>query len=291
MVYSILTNGLANNLFQIATGASLAHSNNTEYIACTIEETVPEGMTFNGFINQFQSNTLKNVSFVEGFPEDTTEYVQPGFNYNPIPYSPRIRLSGYFQSEKFFDKEYVRELFSLDKDKLLYIRNKYGKLLDQEIISIHVRRGDYVNRPLRQPVCCMPYFRRAIKYFGKYRQYFVFSDDIAWCRKRFTGSNFHFPDHESPVIDLYLQSLCTHNIISNSSYSWWGAWLNQNPSKIVIVPKTWFGIQMRDYNLTDLIPEEWIKIKNPRTLALTLKIAVYWSVDISKRAFWRLKHL
>ena len=137
----------------------------------------------------------------------------------------------------------------------------------------------------------MPYFRQAINYFGKDKQYLVLSDDIVWCKKKFVGSNFHFPDRESPVTDLYLQSLCTHNIISNSSYSWWGAWLNQNPQKIVIVPKTWFGIQMRDYNLADLIPEEWIKIENPRTVALTIKIITYWSVDICKRAFWRLTHL
>ena len=291
MVYSTLTNGLANNLFQIATGATLARRNNTEYVACTIEETVPNGMTFSDFINQYQGNTLRDVNFVEGIPEDSIEYIQPGFNYSPIEYFDKIRLSGYFQSEKFFDKEYVRELFALDKERLSYIMGKYGHLLNQEIISIHVRRGDYVNRPLRQPVCCMPYFRRAIDYFGKDKQYFVFSDDVKWCKKRFIGSNFHFPDRESPVTDLYLQSLCTHNIISNSSYSWWGAWLNNNPDKVVLVPKTWFGIQMSDYDLSDLIPEEWIKIRNPKTISLTLKIALYWSVDITKRVWWRLTHL
>ncbi len=291
MVYSTLTNGLANNLFQIATGATLARRNNTDYVACTIDETVPNGMTFNDFINQYQSNTLKDVNFVEGIPEDSVEYIQPGFNYTPIKYFDKIRLSGYFQSEKFFDKEYVRELFALDEERRTYIMEKYGHLLNQEIISIHVRRGDYVNRPLRQPVCCMPYFRRAIAYFGKDKQYFVFSDDVKWCKKRFTGSNFHFPDRESPVTDLYLQSLCTHNIISNSSYSWWGAWLNNNPEKIVLVPKDWFGIQMKNYDLSDLIPEEWIKIRNPKTISLKTKIVLYWSVDIAKRAWWRLTHL
>jgi hypothetical protein len=291
MVYSTLTNGLANNLFQIATGASLAYMNNTEYSCCIIEDTIPEKMTLSDFVNQFQKNTLKDVNFIEGIPEDSIEYEQPGFNYKPIPYTDKIRLSGYFQSEKFFDKAYVRELFKINEENLSYIQNKYGHLLKNEIISIHVRRGDYVNRPLRQPVCCMPYFNRAIRHFGKDKSFFVFSDDIAWCKKRFIGKNFHFPDRESPVIDLYLQSLCTHHIISNSSFSWWGAWLNPNPSKIVIVPKNWFGIQMRNYDLSDLIPEEWIKIKNPKTISLSAKIALHWTIDITKRAFWKITHL
>src|SRR3989339_305193 len=137
MVYSTLTNGLANNLFQIATGASLARRNNTDYVACTIEETVPNDMTFNDFINQYQHNTLRDVNFVEGIPDGSIEYIQPGFNYSPIEYFDKIRLSGYYQSEKFFDKDYVRELFALDEDRLSYIMKKYGHLLNQEIISIH----------------------------------------------------------------------------------------------------------------------------------------------------------
>jgi len=291
MVYITLTDRIGNNLFQIATGASLAHRNNTEYIVCVSDIMVPDGVKLIEYIEQFRNNILRNVPFMEGLPEESVEYEQLGVVYNPIKYVDNIRIKGYFQSEKFFDKEYVKKLFSINEPIRSYILGKYGCYFNEEIISINVRRGDYLSRPLRQPVCGMPYFRRAMKFFGPNRRFLLISDDIEWCKKKFRGSNFYFIDDEPPVIDLYLQTLCTHNIISNSTFSWWGAWLNPSPTKVVIAPKKWFGIQMRNYNLTDLIPEEWIRIKNPRTASLTLKIFIYWSIDITKRIFWKLTHL
>jgi len=86
----------------------------------------------------------------------------------------------------------------------------------------------------------------------------VFSDDIAWCKQNFKGDNIEFSER-SPVEDLNLQLACEHNIIANSSMSWWGAFLNKNPSKIVIAPNKWFG-PAQPHNTKDLLPSEWAKI-------------------------------
>ena len=288
MVYTTVTDGIGNILFQIAAGASLAHRNNSDYLVCLSNIDVPGGITLKEHIEPFRSNILRKVKFIDGVPEDSIEYIQPGFEFCEIEYFDKIRLTGYYQSEKFFDKEYVKELFILDEKTLSYINNTYGHLFNEEIISLHVRRGDYLNRPLRQPICEMPYFNRAISYLGKDKRYLILSDDIEWCKKKFIGKNFYFSINEPPIVDLYLQTFCTHNIISNSSFSWWGAWLNPNPSKIVIAPIKWFGLQMTNYNLKDLIPAEWIRISNPRTLSLKLKISYRYFIDLFIRANWKV---
>ncbi|MHC1779984.1 MAG: alpha-1,2-fucosyltransferase [Bacteroidales bacterium] len=287
MVYTTLTDRIGNNLFQIAAGASLAHRNHSDYLVCISDIDVPDGISLSKYIDQFRNNIFRKITFIDGYPHDSIEYIQPGFEFNEIEYFDKIRLSGYYQSEKFFDKDYVRELFSIDDENNNYIKTTYGHLFNEEIISINVRRGDYLTRPLRQPICEMPYFRRAINYLGKNKRYLIISDDIDWCKKKFKGANFFFIDDEPPIIDLYLQTFCTHNIISNSTFSWWGAWLNPNPDKIVIAPKKWFGLQMANFNTKDLIPDEWIRVKNPRTLSLKIKISYRWFIHLFVRAYWK----
>ncbi len=288
MVFTTLTDRIGNNLFQIATGASLAYRHNTGYIACISDMVVSNGISLKDYLEQFRGNIFRKIDFMEGIPDESYEYIQPCFEFREIQYRENIRLTGYFQSEKFFAQEYVRNLFSIDSQTKDYILNKYGFLKERELISINVRRGDFLKRPLRHPVCEMPYFRRAIRHFGKEHKYLIISDDIKWCKKKFRGKNFVFIDDEPPLIDLYLQTFCKHNIISNSTFSWWGAWLNPNPDKIVIAPQKWFGVQMKDYNLSDLIPEEWIRIKNPRTLSFKIKIIFLSLIDLFKKIVWKL---
>ncbi len=281
MVYSTLTDRIGNNLFQIAAGASLAYRNNCAYKACITDFNLPDNMRLKDSVDQYKNTIFRNIDFYDGIPEDSIEYVQPGFHFIPVLYFDKIRLTGYFQSEKFFEKDYVRKLFAIDPVTLAYINNKYSDLfLNNEMISLHVRRGDYVGRPQRQPICGMCYFMNAINYLGKDKKYLILSDDIDWCKRKFSGNNFFFSEKESPVIDLYLQSMCAHNIISNSSFSWWGAWLNNNPGKIVIAPKQWYGKKLNYLNLNDLIPKGWIRLDNPKSFLLKLKIFFYDLKDI-----------
>jgi len=121
------------------------------------------------------------------------------------------------------------------------------------------------------------YYEAAVNELGQKKtnlNFFIFSDDISWCRENFGSiNNVQFVVHDQPADaseDLLLMSACRHQIIANSTFSWWGAWLNDNPEKIVIAPKKWFGRAFTDavhppyasryYNTKDLLPESWIKL-------------------------------
>lgn len=283
MVYVILTDRLGNNLFQIAAAASLASQYHTDYRVCISDFILPNGKKLEESIEFYKKNILRKVKFINYIPSNAIEYIQDGFHYSPLPYFENICLKGYFQSENFFDTDLVHRLFAIDKETNSYIQDKYGEILKKEIISLHVRRGDYVYRPRRQRLCSLAYYKRAIKYFGKNKTFLVLSDDIEWCKKHFRGNNFIYPERENALIDLYLQSLCTHNIISNSTFSWWGAWLNNNPDKIVVAPKQWFGKHLSNYKMDDMIPSSWIRLNNPKSFRIILRAFYYDILDYYDR--------
>lgn len=192
-------------------------------------------------------------------PHPIVDYYQKNFYHEPIPYSPVQKLMGYFQSEKYF-KEYREEIMK-------WFDIPYSR--DKGVVSIHVRRGDYLDEPDNFPVLPLQYYRDAIRYFQikGFNTFRVFSDDIKWCPSFFNYVNF--PDtgfifsayDNSAITDLAFMSSCEHNIIANSTFSWWGAWLNQNPDKIVVAPKIWFGEKNGFYGQSqDVLPEEWIQI-------------------------------
>ena len=135
------------------------------------------------------------------------------------------------------------------------------------VVSIHVRRGDYVTFSTMFPPVERTYLKPAISGFTNMniRNFLVFSDDIPWCKQHFTqyeGCNFQYSEGRNEYEDLVLMSQCEHNIISNSTFSWWGAWLNQNPNKIVVSPSefNWFGKKSK-IDTKDIIPKEWIQIR------------------------------
>jgi hypothetical protein len=162
--------------------------------------------------------------------------------------------------------------YSIDSQTLAYINKKYNDVFLNEVTSVNVRRGDFTSLPEYHPVCSISYFRNAINYIGKRKIYLVISDDIEWCKKSFKGDNYYFIENENPTVDLYLQSLCANNIISNSSFSWWGAWLNTNSDKIVISPsENWVGKKHPVQNTNDLLPETWIKLPNPLTCNVRMR--------------------
>ena len=137
------------------------------------------------------------------------------------------------------------------------LKKKYP--IDENNISIHIRRTDYVTSNGYHPVQSIEYYKQAIEIIGDYDNIFVFSDDINWCKENLKFDNMIFVDGNDDVEDMWLMSICNHNVIANSSFSWWGAWLNNNPDKKVIAPNNWFGSQT-NLNTNDLIPNTWIKI-------------------------------
>ena len=263
IIYVNLFGRIGNNLFQLAAAASLAEKMEASFVALPFSDYLPPSenqQSLYEYLQQFNDSLLRNIDLREGFPLEYTDYYEPCFEYKEIPCINQLLLFGYFQSEKYFDEITVRNLFEIDVQTKKRIMQKYGNLLQQNPTSINVRRGDYLNKQNYHPVCTLEYFNTAIETIGKNQQFLITSDDLPWCKDNFVGTNFHFSEKTDPVENLYLQSLCANNIISNSSYSWWGAWLNLNKNKKVIAPLNWFGPEASELNTQDLLPDSWIKI-------------------------------
>lgn len=170
-------------------------------------------------------------------------------------------LHGYFQTEKYFlsIENSIREDFKFKsprEDLSTRIKNEINK---ESIVSIHVRRGDYVSLQNHHPLLDLGYYEMAKDIFNN-AGFVIFSDDIEWCKKQHIFKDDMIMDRTSDEIDLYLMTAFDHNIIANSSFSWWGAWLNSNYHKIIISPKKWFGPAYHHYDMSDLYPARWIQI-------------------------------
>ena len=256
MVTSNLIGGLGNYLFQIATAYSLA-VDNSDSIIYDPEKSV----IVHNHISTYMDNVLHNVPF--GSVETQNEYHEPNFNYSPIEYSPNLKINGYYQSEKYFlhNRDRILKLFSFGEETNKLVEDKYNNILNTKTCAIHVRRGNYLTLPNHHPVCVFDYYVRAIELMPKDCEFVVFSDDLEWCKNNFTNIDrvFHYIEDNVDYVDLLLMSKCNNNIIANSSFSWWGAWLNSNPNKLVIGPTEWFGTSIK-HNTDNLIPKTWVKI-------------------------------
>lgn len=176
---------------------------------------------------------------------------------------------GFWQNEKYFSEISDKIKASFSFESVLKERNAEMEQMikGSNAISIHVRRGDYVNHSLHGGVCDLDYYRKAIMHIEticKDPTYFVFSDDIDWCRENLQiKRDCYFIDWNKGTesyIDMQLMSLCKHNIIANSSFSWWGAWLNSNRGNVVVAPGKWFAEQEVDRHASDLIPARWTRV-------------------------------
>lgn len=150
----------------------------------------------------------------------------------------------WFQDERWFKRvaPQIREMFSEGVVKC-----------GIDKVSIHVRRTDYVGNDFYFDLSKSDYYQRAIDMFPN-EKFLVFSDDINFCKEYFKGDNFEFSEGKTDTEDMNLMASCKHNIIANSSYSWWGAWLNPNPDKIVICPKNTTKRHVMTF------PKEWREI-------------------------------
>lgn len=218
---------LGNQLFQIAACVGVAEKNNDKAVFSNWKYTD----YFNGPFN-----------FDELIVNKT--YFETKFGYNEIKYNPNLNLDGYFQSEKYFKhcSDKILQMFSFKNENQL--RNKWDNFLNKNTCSIHIRRGDYLLYPNDHPQQILEYYINAIKIIEKKHDidyYLVFSDDINWCKENFKSDKYIFIEGQYNTEDLSLMSYCDHNIICNSSFSWWGSWLNKNEDKMIIAPKKWFG--------------------------------------------------
>lgn len=195
--------------------------------------------------------------------------VEPHFHYWPeIRNVPQdCYLAGYWQSEKYFQKvaSVIRDDF-IFKTPLINRNAEFAEQIGQvNAVSLHIRRGDYIKNPKNVAtygLCTLDYYRAAIQHvYERIEQpyFFIFSDDIIWVKDNLKiDLPCLYIDHNygaESYNDMRLMSLCRHHIIANSSFSWWGAWLNPFPEKIVVAPKKWF---VNENNIEDLYPQGWM---------------------------------
>lgn len=181
-------------------------------------------------------------------------------------------VEGFFQSELYFKcvEDKLREDFKFDSEPDGKNMQVINEMYSSNSVSIHIRRGDYVQKERYQDVyaeCSLDYYKRAVEHIAKQGPeptLFVFSDDIRWAKENLRlNYKTIFVSHntgEKSYEDMRLMSLCRHNIIANSTFSWWGAWLNRNKGKIIVAPQKWF----KDDEIiqTDIIPKDWVRLEN-----------------------------
>jgi hypothetical protein len=265
---------LGNNLFQTATLIELSKKYNIPfqlindrncYVSIKDRPLEFESM----FEQSFQYCNKDNLSFFTQYKSPDTNGI---FEYTPINIDPTkdIIIEGYFQSEKYFENskdDIINKFYSPKKDNINYILNKYSSLLNQNNLSIHIRvGGDRAALQHSHKNVSTDYYmssiNKVLEIDPTIERYVVFSDNIEYCKNIFgDNENITYIENEKNYIDLFLMSMCKHNIIANSTFSWWAAYLNKNPNKIIIAPKTeWFGPALNHLNLKDLFPQNWITL-------------------------------
>ena len=258
IVSTRLMGGLGNMMYQIATSHSIALRDNKEMICDITEMQIPHKP-----YTYYTNNIFRNIKFSNSLT-NLKNMGEGGFHYTPIPkINGNIKLVGHFQSEKYFieHRDKILELFEIDDKTKSYLLEKYNNIINEDTCSIHVRRGDYLGLPNHHPAQPIEYYQQAINLVGEDKHYVIFSDDIKWCEENFESlTNKTFITGNQDYEDLYLMSMCKNNIIANSTFSWWGAWLNNNENKQVIIPSKWFGISNSHLNTNDLYCDKWIKL-------------------------------
>jgi hypothetical protein len=288
MVIAKLQGGLGNQMFQYAAARGFAGDQEPVYLDHTALE---KNSTDNSFFTarKYELGIFKNLKCqrAHAFPLNIIADKTFIFKLSRTIIPPRIikdgtipddqffhskynYLDGYFQSESYFKDKRALLLseFSFPESDNIIDSLKSRILSTDNPVALHVRRGDYLKPDVAEfhGVLPLAYYQRAKKKIESVitsAHYFVFSDDIEWCKHHFSflGHTVTFvaTDTLRTWQDMYLMSLCRHHIIANSSYSWWSAWLNKTPEKIVIAPENWFANESYN-NQTDIVPRDWVKL-------------------------------
>lgn len=191
------------------------------------------------------------------------------FDENILKVPSDVYIEGYWQTEKYFKEiaQQLRQEFTFKTPPSETNRLMGDVIKRNNSVSIHIRRTDYVTDAASNQdhgVCGLPYYRRAMTHISERVEtphFYVFSDDMNWVKANLRSEHattyVDFNNADTNFEDLRLMSLCKHNIIANSTFSWWGAWLNQNDGKIVIAPEKWYA---SNRSFGDVVPKEWIKM-------------------------------
>ena len=286
MIITRISGGLGNQMFQYAIARSMAKRNNDifkmdlsfypkqtlrkyELNLFDIEENIAsekECVKFRGreglflkVLNKLNLPLKRPVSYVR-------EKQNTVFEKEIFSKTGDIYLDGFWQNEKYFIgiREQILEDFTAKKPISEEAQELLEEILVTNSISLHVRRGDYVadtHTNTVHGVCDLAYYKRAVEHMIAHTNnpvFYIFSDDITWCKENFDflEKKIFVDNTKTAIDDLELMKNCKHNIIANSSFSWWGAWLNRNLNKIILSPLNWVR-----YNPNNLkwVPDNWIQ--------------------------------
>lgn len=274
MIIVKLYGGLGNQMFQYATGVALSKSLRTNlYLDLGWFEEIKNSKGATRRVYELDGLGIQPRAFSFFDRLDYRFHPPLIFKEHSLLYQPEFKalkgnvlLDGYWQSYKYFEdyRRDVLRVYNLSTSRSSVNQKLLSAIESSNSISIHVRRGDYTQKAGRSYHGLMPisYYRRAISIMRRSitkPSLFVFSDDIKWCKDnvRF-GLPTAYIDNNGPnkgVDDMKLMAACRHNIIANSSFGWWAAWLNQSPGQKVIAPKKWFADAK--LNSKDIIPPAW----------------------------------
>ena len=212
----------------------------------------------------FRAFHLPSVRIV-GFNTGAARAKPASFGFDPALANEcpdGVDLMGFFQSERWFADQagLIRAEYAF-RDEIAAPCRQAIAALGPEVIAVHVRRTDYLQKAHVHPPCEPAYYRQALERMPPHLPVLVISDDIDWCRAQdvFAGDRFSFGEGRDNLEDLCLMTLCRHHVIANSSFSWWGAWLAEREGQVVVAPKRWFGEpgHAGGIDTGDLVPERW----------------------------------
>ena len=294
MITVLINGGLGNQLFQVfAALAAAIRNGDTCYFLYTLRDASGKRATYwNTLLHSLTPMTvLSTQANVQRFMQ-LPVHQEPAFRYNKLPSKTAmnatpLKLVGYFQSDKYFadvrdemyDKLQLRE--QQQHIRAMFTESSwFSSDAGTATVAMHFRIGDYAHIQEAHPVLVPGYYQRALKHivdrvsgtdkinvliFGEARDNAVIVDHMQQLRADPAFSarcRFHkVPDMIEDWKQMLLMSVCDNNIIANSTFSWWGAYLNQNPGKVVCYPSTWFGPALQKHDTRDLFPAVWVKIQ------------------------------
>lgn len=255
---------LGNQMFQYASLKGIANHRNYDFI-------IPPRDVFGNLdpVVKYSDTCIYDCFELESVNMGLTQYPRLsestfGFDENIYYNCPdNIDLIGYFQCEKYFEhiEEEILNDFKFKNEIQKVSEEIFSQLFDsRDIISLHIRRGDYTTNP-NHPLQTLEYYEKSLSYFDENFPVIIFSDDPEWCNNQqiFEPDRFFISEGGDTRVDLCLMSLCSYHIIANSSYSWWGSYLAK--SKKTIAPSNWFGDELKKTKDTNqLYRKDWIVI-------------------------------
>ena len=292
MVIVKLLGGLGNQMFQYATGRAVAHRLGTQLLldvsafaqydlrryelgewAIRARVASPQELAQAGVAAK-PTKWLSQIGRALGYGRAVYDFKEASFAYNPeiLQVTSPVYLDGYWQSDRYFSHvaELLRQEFVLKHTLDRNNERMAARIRDagMRAVSLHIRRGDYVSDPHTAQyhgVCSLDYYQAAVDHLAERvpdPHFFVFSDDLDWAKDnlklRHAMTLVDVNDADQGARDMALMMMCQHYVIANSSFSWWGAWLNSHADKIVVAPERWFSGASHD--TSDLIPASWIRL-------------------------------